>query len=188
MFFCRVVLASAMALPLAAHSQVSSPDVSMIVTGTLGNSSDGKVIPGEGDTLTLVNASTAVTEASVTVGSSGSYAAILSKPSTFNGTRLTFRPSHGSSVYKMLYSGGGEATFVFNGALLPSQTTLNLIASSVVVSSTTPTGPRQPIRPPRPPQLIQPPVLWVTSTATNWSTTRTSPCLRMPFQGGLRWS
>jgi DNA-damage-inducible protein J len=103
----------------------------MIVSGSLTQSSDGKVVPSEGDTLALINQTTLATEATATVGSSSSYAAIISKPATFNKTVLIFRLTHSGKVYKMYYSGGGEAAFAFNGALLPSQTVLNLVALTV---------------------------------------------------------
>ena len=139
---CRLLLAAlALCLPLAAQAQsaVSLPDVTMIVSGTLTQSGDGKVIPTEGDTLTLLNQKTLVTEASATVGSDG-YALIISKPPSFNNTVLIFRLAHAGRVYPMLYSSGGPAAFAFNGALLPSRTVLNLVASSTAINTGTGTG------------------------------------------------
>lgn len=129
------LLAGLWALPLAA-SALDGPDGTMVLTGSLAPSSDGKVVPADGDSIALVNVKTNATEVTATYDGSGNYGVILSKPASFNGTQLILRLSHAGTVYKLLNAAGGDALLVFSGSLFPVNVTINVVASSTVISTT----------------------------------------------------
>jgi hypothetical protein len=137
MFRLRTIflLAALWALPFAA-SALDGPDGTMVLTGSLAPSSDGKVVPAAGDSLALVNVKTNNAEATVTYDGSGAYGVILSKPASFNGTQLILRLSHAGTVYRLLNAAGGDALLVFSGSLFPVNVTINVVASSTVISTT----------------------------------------------------
>lgn len=130
------LLAGLWALPFAAVAE--DLPVSMIVTGSLAQSSDGKVVPADGDSLLLVDVKTSKTEATATYEGSGMYALAISKPPSYNGTQLTVRLVHAGTTYKLLNAASsGDALVVFSGSVFPVKQVINLAASSVVISSAT---------------------------------------------------
>jgi hypothetical protein len=107
----------------------------MILDGTLSPSSDGKMVPTNGDTVLVVNPATGKIEASGQYND-GAYLLIVGdKPASFNGTQLVVRLKHLTTTYKLQRGDGADAVVVFNGSFLPVRTTLNLFASSTVVST-----------------------------------------------------
>ena len=130
-----LLLACLWALPFAASAE--DLPVSMIVTGSLAQSSDGKVAPAEGDSITLVDVNTSKTEATAAYDGSGMYALAISKPPSYNSSQLSVRLVHAGITYKLLNAAtSSDALVVFNGSFFPVQLTLNLVASSTVLSST----------------------------------------------------
>lgn len=119
---------------------VSLPDGTMILSGSLAKSSDGKVIPSDGDVISIINVKTNQTE-STTLYGTGSYAVILSKPASFNGTQIMLRISHVGTTYKLLKADGNDSVIQFTPGVgfFPSSVTMNLVISSAGgAESTTP--------------------------------------------------
>lgn len=122
-----------LAMPVQA-ADIPLPDVSMIVTGALSASSDGKLVPADGDAVLVVNVGTGKTEATANFNGGG-YTASLSKPAAFNGTQLVLRLVHLNTTYRLTKGDGSDAILIFNGSLLPVQTILNLFATATVVGT-----------------------------------------------------
>jgi len=107
-----------------------------VLNGTISTSSDGKIVPTEGDVVLAVNANTGVTEGTGPADVVG-YGIILSdKPSSLNGVQLLLRLKHGGVTFKLLRPDGGDAIVAFNGSFLPVRVTMNVVASSEVVGGT----------------------------------------------------
>lgn len=106
------------------------PDGTMILTGSLAQSSDGKVIPSAGDVISVINTKTNQTEATTVYDDSGDYGVILSKPASLNGTPLILRISHLGTTYKLNKATGGDSIFAFAGSFLPVTLTMNVIIES----------------------------------------------------------
>jgi len=118
-----------------AIAQAQTLLIHMILDGTLGPSSDGKMVPTNGDTVMVVNPATGKIEGSGQYND-GAYLLIVSdKPASFNGTQLVVRLKHLTTTFKLQQATGADAVVVFNGSFLPVRTTLNLFASSTVVST-----------------------------------------------------
>lgn len=136
-------LACLWGLPFAAAAVEVGGDVTMTFIGYLSPSSDGKVTPGEYDTVLLVNEKTGKTEATAVYDAAGGvYWIQIDKPASFNGTILLPRLSQSSTVYKLLNEGRGDARLTFDGGTGFGIKTLkiNLVATSAVIGSTTPGG------------------------------------------------
>lgn len=104
----------------------------MILTGSLAQSSDGKVIPSVGDVISVINTKTNQTEATAVYDGSGNYGVILSKPASLNGTPLILRISHLGITYKLMSRDvpGADSIFAFAGSFLPVTLTMNVIIES----------------------------------------------------------
>lgn len=118
----------------------------MILKGAMLQSTDGKVTPTSADTVLAINGSTGATEGWGSI-SDGMYGLIIAdKPSSFNGTQMALRLKQGNTIYALKFSAtASDAVINFKGSdlILPTPQTIDLVATSLVVStvSTTPTGP-----------------------------------------------
>lgn len=134
------LLAVLWALPFAATAVEVSGDVTMIFIGYLSPSSDGKVTPGDYDTLLLVNEKTGKTEATAVYDTSGGvYWVQIDKPASFNGTILLPRLSQSGTLYKLLNAAtSDDARLTFAGGSVFDIKTLkiNLVATGSVIGST----------------------------------------------------
>lgn len=106
------------------------PDGTMILTGSLAQSSDGKVIPSAGDVISVINTKTNQTETTAVYDGSGSYGIFITKPASFNNTQLTLRITHLGTAYKLNNAVGGESVFLFSGSFLPVTLTMNVVVES----------------------------------------------------------
>lgn len=113
----------------AAHA-IPMPDGTMILTGSLAQSSDGKVFPSAGDVISVINTKTNQTEASTVYDGSGNYGMIISKPASLNTTPLILRITHLGTTYKLNNATGGDSTFPFAGSFLPVTLTMNVVIES----------------------------------------------------------
>lgn len=150
--FRKIFLLLALTLSAGeAAAQVTSLPSTMILTGKVASSSDGKVVPVEGDSVLVVNPANNKTEASGIV-SQGVYTLILSGT---NGTALALNLMHSGTIYTLLFTDGSNAAFTLSGSFLPVRTTMNVVASSHVVGTTPPPGTTPPAT--TPPGTTPPP-------------------------------
>lgn len=131
-----VMLAALSASTGEAAAQTESLPSTMILGGTVSQSSDGKVVPVDGDSVLVVNPAANTTEASGVVNN-GAYALILSGT---NGTSLALNLMHAGGTYKLLFADGSNAAFSLSGSFLPVRTTMNVVASSQTTGNTGGTG------------------------------------------------
>ena len=131
-----VMLAVLSASTGEAAAQIDSLPSNMILGGTVLQSSDGKVVPVDGDSVLVVNPATNTTEASGVVNT-GVYTLILSGT---NGTALALNLMHAGAIYKLLFADGSNAAFTLSGSFLPVRTTMNVVASSQTTGNTGGTG------------------------------------------------
>ena len=134
------VLFLLMFLTSLASAQTSLP-VSMIIEGTIGASSDGKLVPLESDRIVVSVASSGlILPADGTIGG-GSYGVSVSQAASFNGTNIGLLLKRGTVTYQLRKSDGTAAVIGFNGAVLPlGRTVMDLVATSLIVSGGTTTG------------------------------------------------
>lgn len=156
--------------------------VNMILTGTLMSSSDGSLVPANGDQILAVNPATGATEATGAYASNnnfpgGSYSLLMANfPQTYNGTQLHLKLSHQNVIYSLLNSGGGSASFTFNGSFLPIQASMNLVASNISSAVTVPATPATTVSGPQSgPQIVYVNVPASGTQASSGTTSTTSP-------------
>lgn len=135
---CIIFILLTLTAGQAAAEAIPAMNVNMVLTGALAPSSDGKLIPSDGDLVLAVNTTTGANEGTGSV-SGASYSMIIAdKPAAFNGTQLVLYIQHINTNYKLLKVDGSDAIVIFNGSFLPVRQSMNLLASSQAVSTTNP--------------------------------------------------
>ena len=128
-------------VPLAAFAADDIP-VTMIIKGVVANSADSKIVLNSSDLVQAVsgNVLTGVVESEGSGNEGGAYGVIIAnKTSAFKGTILYLRLKRSGTLYPLLNAVGAQASVAFTGvSFFPTTVPIDLVASSVVLSSSSP--------------------------------------------------
>ena len=148
-FFLLICLAT---LPCAALGDTSSGPfdfVMMSIVGTLAQSSDGQVIPSDGDIISAVNNSTNQIVGQGTYSSvTGTYSLLLTPPTSSNGIMFSLRINHANNTYNLLKVGSQDSNMRLVGVPFPGPPPQNNIP--VIIGAAINSGSSGPVTPPPP--------------------------------------